>query len=512
MKAEPSPTLKPPSGGQPPRDEMPEEEDARVSNNNNKKKEESFVNASSSSMPAPPPIVVKRSANTSSKAKPTTVVVKASTSKSSSSTVEVAKRPVAVVSNKNENKMTKPTTSGTVTTASTVVSIKRTGLLDPFTSMSFQEVKIVTLTEKLGNFYTGLKRMIFIIPGLSELATTITAVAIFILLYLVVIRAAFGGPQQYDQGGHLILVLCVCVLIAQAADWILSLWFVLVTAPLQILVEAKTHSTQPAAYFIVTDKRSRWSRAIGWRLGSQLELAPLSKPDQPLLSTSTEMLGLPGWFCCCLCFVAGKIKLTVNHNGTEDQGASMVLVSFVDLCCGFCSALGSLCNPIIDAVRCSDGSFVNFVHPMWWRRCSCLCSKTSNVNVISPNDELEEHQLAVNRTGGFSCMDFLLQATDLIALDETINDTVEDIKDELNDDALQAMENAAAAANFAADARDLKDYYDEVLATFKEKGYKRIKSSSSTWDVSFSPNMSNSQKQAVVLYVLAQYTCQRFRN
>lgn len=363
-------------------------------------------------------------------------------------------------------------------------------LFDPFVSLRFSEIKLATCAEKAWNVHQVNKRMLNLVNRFIPIYNSIARFTALMMVIFIFYVMSSSLEKIFQDGGILSLLILVAFIFIclWVLDFILTIWFNITADPMKILIEARD-IMGATSYFIITDKRSRASRMFKMRRGGKMELARLEDPNNPILTTSTTMLGAPGLFgcCCCMCFITNKVKL-------ERVGDGVTLASYeLYRCCGYaqpritlCRAL--CCEPVRTTLYCASGK-VDFVQPL-------ACNRHDG-NVIGPSETQQPNQVAVQKNA-FSCEDFFFETVDLLGVDDTIGDTFEDA---VGEDAADAVDAFAAAK----EAKEIKDDYEDALSDFKEKGYKKLGTSSSIWDVNFPPGMDDHQKCAVVLFVLKQY-------
>ena len=338
--------------------------------------------------------------------------------------------------------------------ASTRTVEDRQDLFDPFVSMRFSEVKKVKCVEKIVNITKAVKGFLDQFSGFIPLWVFISFFLGFILDFL-----TFGFRVYAD--------------------------------PLQILVEAQD-AAGTTSYFLITDRRSCFSRFFGFRAGQKMELARLESERNALLTTRTGRLGCPGWwcFCCCLCLRTNRFNL-VHTDDHRIEYASHIFFECCDCKCYQCCE-AYCCMPYVTTIGTLTAEY-DFVQP----RCSCRLDG----NQIEPKETLGPNQLAVKKNK-FSCKDFCMKTFDIF------HDVV-GVVGELTEAIAEEVDGAEGAiAEAAEEGRELRENINDATNAFfqlRERGYKKIGTTKSVWDVTFPPNSSPGQKLATVLFVIEQY-------
>lgn len=241
---------------------------------------------------------------------------------------------------------------------------------DSFVSMTFTELKVSSLVEKIVNISKALKGMIDQFEGVIP----------------------FWG------------------IVSGILDFVLSLmtFFLWVCAnPLQILIEAQDVEGN-TTYFIITDKRGTFARTVGCGVGTRLELAPLDEQDKPIMTTKTVKVGACPGLLCCLCLRVKELNLVGIEK--DIKLASHLLFKCCDCSCSYSSAE-------VTTIKGGTTDY-DFVQP--------CCSLGREGNMVAPKETLESNQLDVKKNK-FSCSDFLFETLDL---EETLDDTLDDIAEE----------------------------------------------------------------------------------
>jgi len=349
-------------------------------------------------------------------------------------------------------------------------------LFDPFVSLTFSEIKIVTRVDKVWNFHRVNKRMLNLVNKVIPIYAAITnyvGLMLIVFIYFILV----GSTEQLLDGTLFTLMLgAFLLIILRLLELFFTTWFYVMMDPMQILVEA--HDIMGlTTHFIISDKRSRIARIFQWRLGDRMELTRLQDQNNtPLLETSAKMH----------CLTTRELILKRVKDGTSLARNELFK------CCEYkapyqemCNAL--ICKPIITTIQCNLGK-VDFVQ-------SRTCGGRHDGNVIEPSEKLRPNQLAIQQNG-FTWRDVFF---------ETVGDLA-DIEEIVGEDIADAMGVVATVKEVKDEVKDIRDDYKDALSQrFKGKGYQKLGTSNSTWDVTFPPHMSDAQKSAVVLFVITQY-------
>ena len=342
-----------------------------------------------------------------------------------------------------------------------VDAVLKKSSLDPFVSLTFTKVEIVTFSAKIWKVYMTTKKLLQLVNSVFPI---IDLVQFYACILLVVLACAifwdFVDILFDDWLLRLLIVIAICLGILKVVEFLFTIWFTCIMDPLRILIEAYDIMGN-TTHFLITDKRSRTSRMLGLGVGNKMELTRLDEPDTSILVTSIKYL------CVSLC-VPSKISL----NRVVD-GSSVALLPLYRICKTFVC-----CLPTVTTVTCTDSSVV-FVQP---------CCQCADENVIQPSVRLGENQMSV-KSSGFSFKDFFL---------ETVDFSVEDI---LGENAA----NVAHVVQVAQEANEVKDDYKDALAAFKEQGYQKIGGPDSTWTVTYAPDTPDTEKYAALLFVITKF-------
>lgn len=148
------------------------------------------------------------------------------------------------------------------------------------------------------------------------------------------------------------------------------------------------------------------------------------------------------------------------------------------------------CAPFITTITAEAGVSYDFVLP----RCACRLDG----NMIEAKETLRSNQLAVKKNK-FSCKDFCMESVQLVS-DVVDNAEIQEV--------VAAGEGLAGAVLDAKEAKDAVVEAMDAFADLKEKGYRKIGTTKSVWEINFPPASPPSQKNTTLLYVIEQYLVQ----
>ena len=338
-------------------------------------------------------------------------------------------------------------------------------------SMTFTEVKIVTLFEKIINITKALRALFD--------------------------QVMFWLPFWFIISYFLKIFLDWCT-------FIIRFW----GQPLRVLIEAKEDNGRIALYMI-TDTRGWFSRYFRIGEGKKIEVAKFGQEDQPIFETKFTVVGCPGilCFCCCMCLWKNKLNLVRVDNNAVAASHVLYECCACNCCEGWKECFKKLCcKPFVTQI---DGGDYSGKTKFYQARCACRLEG----NVIEPKDCFPKvHALAVKRNT-FSFKDFFLSAVDMLgdiagnlASDAITSGVVESARDTLG--GVIGEDAADAVATTIEEGKEAHDNIEEVRDTLKEfrsKGYQKIGTTKAKWEVTFKPNQTPAHKFATILFVIEQY-------
>lgn len=337
---------------------------------------------------------------------------------------------------------------------------------EPFDSLKFTKIRKISCMEKVKNVHAILQRICKLVNTMLPVSTYIS-IFMYLILFVLIIWKKSGGTV----GGlfEKLVIIAFVILAVKVLDFALNVWYGVSMEPLNILIEACDIMGDTKRY-LITDKRSRLSRALNWRAGGQMEIVYAKNPN--VLLWKTRATGF-----------LGPSRIVLERSLDDAVFASYELYK----CCGEAQEdkfawWKLLCgNQLVTTVKTPlCGGFVSISQP--------ICGERNEGNLIERSEGLYTHQLAV-RKNAFSYEDLISELFDF---------GVEDV----------AGEAAAFVYDTATEAVAIKEEAKDAFEMLKEKGYQKLQTSEAVWDVKFRPGMTEDQKAAVVLYVIKQYTVQ----
>jgi hypothetical protein len=382
---------------------------------------------------------------------------------------------VSVLSSRSQNKFTKPEPVEEPTEVSLEVQLtelseevptigshcytheqKKQDLFDEFTTMTFTEVRIRTIPERIVNVCNVFKFMI----GLLEYIPVLGAVVPYLQL-----------PFQ-----------------------VLSWVFRLFVSPLKILSEARDGTGQ-VTLFMITDGRSFFARTVGLNLLANMELTRFdpNKDSKTLMFTQKER----AFDCCCcsgFCCVPAGCCNRIKRLKLLDTATGELAARPYRRCQPSCHP----CETTHDLLTFTKGMEQDIRLVEKSPGCSYGSGKGNRIVPASDDDGVhfskkkKRMPLMMVTRNTFSLRDFLMEHA-AMALEEFTDSTVDEAEEGL-------------AGKLGEDTVErLAGMIKENVEAFKELGYQKIKTSESKWEVEFPTDFTHTQKCAVVLFVLEKY-------
>ena len=378
---------------------------------------------------------------------------------------------------------------------------------DPFVSMKFTQVKIVTLLERIIHIFTCLKKLA-------------------------------GAIKNYIPGcipgiGGFVSVLNICINL-------LSFIFRVKGAPLIIRIDA-TSKDGSVKQFLLKDKRPWLARLFN--VGEVMELTSLGDEKKVLMRTCGGIMR--GFdiitLCCCCCFGPFQQKDKCIAQASGGSGENYVVRAKMSLpgpCSSSCNCPEETSIGLVEVGANAEKELAFNVINDFCSGVGTCCGDGDNVNmIVSPEDgwSRDDYKMMVQRRPDSYCKDFLMEATEML-YEEIMGDEeggegitndakeylgkMKDIKDKdflmeatemLYEEIMGDEEGGEGitkdAKEYLGKMKDIKDEMEgikedkEAFDEMKKKGYKEIKTSCSKWKVEFPSEFTHEEKSAAMLFM-----------
>ena len=348
---------------------------------------------------------------------------------------------------------------------------------DPFVSMKFTQVKIVTLLERIIHIFTCLKKLTGAIknyipdciPGIDAFVSVLNNCIDLISFIFRVIGAN-------------------------------TMW----GAPLIIRIDA-TSKDGSVKHFLLKDKRPSWARLFN--VGEVMELTSLGDDKKELMRTCGGIMRgfdiITICCCCCCCFCPfgpfeQKDKCIAQASG--GSGENYVVRAKMPLqspCFSSCNCPEETSIGLVEVGANAEKELAFNVINDFCSGVGTCCGDGDSVNmIVSPEDgwSRDDYKMMVQRRPESYCKDFLMEATEML-YEEIMGD--EEGGEGITKDAKEYLGKMKDIKDEMEGIKKFKEAFDEM----KKKGYKEIKTSFSEWKVEFPSEFTHEEKSAAMLFM-----------